>query len=227
MSSRVRPSRDCSPNSRTVSSNRRRLTRRRTAAGTWPAFARSPELRELVAVGEVGRQDPVAAVRVVAGLLEDAVDEQVEADGLVADRAAQHGTQREAVRAALHEAGPVRGVLDAVGEDQGLLLGLVELVAPEDRRERHRQQGGDRGPEEPDAVLLHAGRAGVVNGERPRVRPAVGQHRQHTALRDIGVVVWLIEEDAPLGGVEPHETWLVGVAEDGASAPPSAASAGA
>ena len=43
-----------------------------------------------------------------------------------------------------HESGSMRGVLDAVGEDQRLLLGGVERGGSEEGGQAHRQQGGDR-----------------------------------------------------------------------------------
>ena len=86
------------------------------------------------------------------------------ATGCVADRVPQQRAQRQRVRPALHEAGPVRGVLHAVGEDECLLLARVQGLVAEQRGQRDRQQGGDRAAEEADAVLLLARRAGVVLG---------------------------------------------------------------
>ena len=187
--SRVRPTRDCRPNSSTASNSRRRRTRVRTRAGTSRARGTLPERRELVPLDEVGRDDPVAPERVVAGGGDGLVDQRVERDRVVADRVPQQRAQRQRVRPALHEPGPVRGVLHAVGEDERLLLARIEGLVAEHRGQRDRQQGGDRAAEEPDAVLLLARRAGVVPGFVVGVEADLGEHGQHPAVAVVRVVV--------------------------------------
>ena len=164
-----------------------------------------------------GGEQAIAAVRVVAGLLQDPLDEAVERDRVVADRCAEHRAQREAVGPALHEPGPVGGVLHAVGEDQRLLLRLVEVVAAEDRGERDRQQRGDRRAEEPDAVLLQAGRAGVVARAVAGLGPGVGEHRQHAPLGERRPRRAGERPSTALLGVQPHQPRLVGVRADGSA----------
>ena len=148
-----------------------------------------PERGELLALDEVRRDDPVAAEPVVAGGGDGLVGQRVKRDRVVADRVPQQRAQRQRVRPALHEPGPVRGVLHAVGEDERLLLARVESLVAEQRRQRDRQQGGDRAAEEADAVLLLARRAGVVLGLVVGVGTDQGEHGQHPAVAVVRVVV--------------------------------------
>ena len=133
---------------------------------------RLPERVELGPADEVGGDQPVAGERVVAGAVDDPVDQLLEIDRFAVDPARIAARRVRRVRAALDEPGPVGGVLDAVGEDQGLLLLRVEVRRAEQRRQAHRQQGGDGRAEEADAVGLVAGRAAVAARRRPPARAA-------------------------------------------------------
>ena len=55
---------------------------------------------------------------------------------VVAQRAVDQGAQVQGVGAVLHEGGAVRGVLDTVGEDEGLLLLGSDVGAAEELPER-------------------------------------------------------------------------------------------
>jgi len=167
---------------------------------------RLPEGAELLVLDEGGRQEAVAGEDVVAGVADRLVDELFKGLGSLAEGPAEDGAQGEAVRARLDEAGPVGGVLDGVGEDEGLLLRRVELGVAEEGRQRHGQERGDRRAEEADAAVLLAGGADVVAGERVGVGPDVGEDGQDVTLSQGRVVVGRgrVQEDA-LAGVEPSE----------------------
>ncbi len=90
-----------------------------------------PERGELLTLHEVRRDDPVALEPVITGGGDGPVDERVKRDRVVADSVSQQRAQRQRVGPALHEAGPVRGVLHAVGEGERLLLTRVESLVAE------------------------------------------------------------------------------------------------
>ena len=202
--SSVRPSWDCRPNSRTASKASRLRDPLADALRDLRQLLGLPEGSELLLLGQVGRQDAVAQDRVVPGTLDDPLGEHVERGGGVAHCLPQHRADGQAVRPALHEAGPVRGVLHAVGEDQGLLLGGVEVGAAEERGERDGELGRDGRAEEPDPVALLAGGAVVLAGGVVGLHPDVGEHRQHRAV--LGrLPLGSGREQLPLGDVEPAQ----------------------
>ena len=90
------------------------------------------------------------------------------------------------MRAGLHEPGPVRGVLHAVGEDQRLLLGGVEVSSP---------NSVDSDTDSRVAIALPRNRmpsaapqAGQVSSldSLVGVRADQGEHRQHPAVATVG-----------------------------------------
>ncbi|MPM32560.1 hypothetical protein SDC9_79124 [bioreactor metagenome] len=165
-----------------------------------------PERGEVGPVDHIGRQQPITAESVLPGLGEDGGDDGVEVDRLVPDAGAQRGAQRQGVGAGLDEPGPVRRVLDAVGEDQRLLLGGVEVVGAEQARQRHRELGGDGRAEEADAVVLEAGGAGVLTGQVVGVLSPVGEDRQVVAvLRLFAALIGRSQGQLAAANVEPAE----------------------
>ena len=124
--------------------------------GHLPGGLALPEGSELVAFDGVRRDEPVAAEGIVAGSGDGLADERVQRDRVLSDSMAQHRAQGQRVGAALDEPGPVRGVLDAVGEDKRLLLPGIKIFVAEEGGQGDREQGGDGAAEEADAVLLLA-----------------------------------------------------------------------
>ncbi len=76
----------------------------------------------------------------------------------------QQRPQRERVRTARHETGPVRGVLHGVAEQQGLALRRLELPAGEQLGDGHGQEAGQPGTKEPGPFVHLTGRAPVALG---------------------------------------------------------------
>ena len=170
---------------------------------------------ELLVVGHGRRQQPVAGARVVAGGGDDGVDEPVEAARLLAQARAQHGAQGQGAGAGGDEAGAVGGVLHRVGEDEGLLLGLVEVPLAEQGGQAHRQQGGDGRALESDGVVGAAAGALVLGGAGVGVGACQGEHGQRPRVGVGGVVGSGGGREGAVARVEPGQAGgpavLVGV----------------
>ncbi len=132
-------------------------------------------------VGDLRGQQFVAGAGIVLRRFHEPARQRGEGDGVLAHGLAQQGTQGEAARPGLHEAGAVGGVLHRVGEHQGLLLPVIQPVEAEEVGQRHRQQRGHRGSQVADGVALAAGGAGLGLGELVLVLPGVGEHGHHQA----------------------------------------------
>ncbi|OIQ89605.1 hypothetical protein GALL_284920 [mine drainage metagenome] len=167
-----------------------------------------PEGAEGLTVGAVRGNDPVPREAVVASAADHLVNQCVKGERPVADGFAQHGTQGQGVRAGLDKASAVRGVLDRVGEDEGLFLPGVKLGGTEQGRQRHREQRRDRAAKEPDAVLLTARRAHVVPSGLVSILASGRQDRQHPTVPQVRVIVrWRLRQERAAAHREPHEAF--------------------
>ena len=151
---------------------------------------RVPVGLETLVLGEGGGDEPVAvegaAVCGGEGGVDPGVDGHVGGEGAAQGRAQTHG-----VRALVDESGPVGGVLDGIGEDEGAFVGLVEGVVAEEGGESDGQEGCDGGAEEADRVPGAAGGADVVGsvlGDGSFV-PGEGEDGQDAALLRLQVGV--------------------------------------
>ena len=160
VSSRVRPTREESPNS-SVAANAMRFA-------TAPADPRlrlllRPVALEDLVLAQVRGQHRVALRRARPRRPRSACPTCVERAAVpVTDRPVHQSAQVQRVGPALDERRPVRGVLDAVGEDECLLLRRGDVRAAEQLPERRRGQRGHPRTEEADAVRSPARRALLV-----------------------------------------------------------------
>src|SRR5690606_18490810 len=113
-----------------------------------------PEGGEGLPVGELGWQQPVAAVAVVPGVLDHPFDDLLQTGRGVTDGVADERAEGQRVGPGLDEPGAVCGVLYGVGEDERLLLPVLQVLVAEEGGQGYRQEGGDGRAEEADAVLL-------------------------------------------------------------------------
>ncbi|MBE8146474.1 hypothetical protein IOD13_09235 [Brevibacterium casei] len=107
--------------------------------------------------GKAGRKHPIAFRRVVPGQVDDSPGKRVEGAG-IADCFGDDVPQGEHMGARLDESRTVGAVLDGVGEDERLLLMVVEVLVAEQRRQADGQESGDGGAEEADGIAFAAGR---------------------------------------------------------------------
>ena len=107
------------------------------------------------------------------------------------------------------------GVLDGIGEDEGLLVGVIQLGFAEEVGQCHRQQGGDRGSEIADGILRAAGGAGLLLRPLVTVVPGVAEHRDDLPGLQ-GFVVRTLEQQVGPGEIQPVDGGVrSGVPADG------------
>jgi hypothetical protein len=116
-----------------------------------------PHVGETVG-GEFRRQRTVPLCRVLACLRDDLPGHSLEC-AHVPDSFGDDVPQSEHMGSRFDEPGSVCCVLDGVGEDQGLLLVVIEVLVAEESRQADRQQRGYCGAEESNGVTFAAGRA--------------------------------------------------------------------
>src|SRR5699024_11561359 len=97
--------------------------------------------------------------------------------GVFTDGLAKEGTQGKRARPSLNEAGAVSGVLDGVGEHEGLLLSVIQTVETKEVGQSNGEQRGHRGTQVSDGVGLTAGGAGLRLGQLVSVLTREGKHR--------------------------------------------------
>ena len=123
--------------------------------------------------------------------------------------AVEGGAEVETEGAGLDEGGPVGGVLDGVGEDEGLLLLVGQVGGAEGLGQGDGQEGGGGCAHEADGVPGAAGRAGVA----PRVVPGQGLVDGDEALVGLGLLQGGAQE-AGTRGVEEVSAFRVGGAHE-------------
>ena len=116
-----------------------------------------PHIGETVG-GEFRRQRTVPFARVLACLRHDLSGHGFEG-AHIPDGFGDDVPQSQDMGAGFDEPGPVCRVLDGIGEDERLLLMIVELLVAEESRQAHRQQRGHCRTEESDGIAFTACRA--------------------------------------------------------------------
>ncbi len=107
------------------------------------------------------------------------------------------------------------GVLDGIGEDEGFLVGVIQLGFAEEVGQCHRQQGGDRGSEVADGILGAAGGAGLLFRTVFAVVSGVAEDRDDLAGFE-GLLVGALEQQVGAGEIQPVDGGVgPGVPADG------------